>query len=419
MSSTYYNEFRADKRVRWNRDKTIKFMCPCVRPPRKEVCVDPIKGNAKFVARALRRVLLDKQKTAGAQGTRGGVVRNEFIDITKDEYTFAAWTMCKPVEVEGMDLRGVKLTTVQRSCAAGLCGRCGVPQVLNEKLNVKSLQISPLTTFPMERFEMVPRPHKKNPEHKVLELVKKQVTFKELLGVVEDTIGLYRLHCLKDRWRRRVVNRIRESLPLDTGLASVDYASGLNFCSMESITCVSDNHGYNEVFVVNIKRRRVGGEGDAGFEIFTTLVFFFFGKASSTYKDNDVAAHEVHEKEVLRILREEHGITKVVQVSDGCKGMLQRLFLSFSLLPSPLLSRFEGAASIISGSFSSVFHVLTFPLLLTFFSLLSPSLPPPLRSYLCSSSFSSSRSVPEQSAHREYSVPEECGRRNGFGAHFY
>ena len=67
MSSPYYNEFRADKRVRWNRDKTIKFMCPCVRPPRKEVCVDPIKGNAKFVARALRRVLLDKQKTAGAQ----------------------------------------------------------------------------------------------------------------------------------------------------------------------------------------------------------------------------------------------------------------------------------------------------------------------------------------------------------------
>ena len=68
---------------------------------------------------------------------------------------------------------------------------------------------------------------------------------------------------------------------------------------------------------MSFNRRSVGPEGDK-FDIWDTIVFYFFGGASSKYKDNDHRAHSRHVEEVCRIMKEEFGIEHINFESDGC-----------------------------------------------------------------------------------------------------
>jgi hypothetical protein len=119
---------------------------------------------------------------------------------------------------------------------------------------------------------------------------------------------------------------MREHLEEHSALSTCDYAATIDFASCETATGVAEVHGHCEVFVVSVNRRRMGGNlpnDENGCTVFTNLVFYFYSKASGKNKDNDWRAHEVHQAEVLRVLKERYGVTKFFQMTDGCGAQYQ------------------------------------------------------------------------------------------------
>ena len=215
--------------------------------------------------------------------------------------------MCPKITYAGMELKGDPFIFNRKACAHGTCDSCGVDKFFDDRL--KNLRLSMEETTDICRFESVER-HWGN----VQELTKRTVSLGAAFVFIRGDLKAFNKHVFKDRWLRRV-----NSLQLATQLPNVahgkaDYAAGLSFCSIESITCAPDNFAYLEVFFVSINRRMVG---DA--EVFTNLVFYYFGEAASKWKSNDARAHEANQKHLLRILKEEYRITSYHEVTDGCK----------------------------------------------------------------------------------------------------
>jgi hypothetical protein len=205
-------------------------------------------------------------------------------------------------------LKEISSALPDMSVRTGLAQAVALTKWFASNLNLDKLKIPATEQVRVSRFETVG-------ESERTELVTKKVTIKEFITTVKKDMAIYRPHIYSDRWTKRAIKLKRANLLPEEALGTCDYMAGLNFCSIQTVTCAPDNHGYCEVFIVQRNMRLVGGEGDY---IFTTLGFFFFGKSTSEFTDNDIAAHDVHEAEVLHILRDEHGITNNIQVSDGC-----------------------------------------------------------------------------------------------------
>jgi hypothetical protein len=233
--------------------------------------------------------------------------------------------MCEKVFYKGMKLREEQdervtdgeFWAVPLACAQNLCDKCGVKRFLQQHHNNS---LSTNESIVLNRFMLQPRAGKDGGKS-VMELTKVKVNLTELLKHLTSDMIAYNEHCFWDRWGKRTYKLCRESLREQDALGLVDYTAGMAFCSSETITCTSDNYGYCEVFFVTIGRRRVGGLNPGeGTDVYTNLVFFFLGEASSEYKDNDHVAHKVHEDEVVRVLKEKYGIASFVFQSDQCRG---------------------------------------------------------------------------------------------------
>jgi hypothetical protein len=306
MRSLYYMKCARGK-AKWTVEKTKKHLCRCLKVPLKEVCVDPIKGNAKHSTKAAR-ALIRRISESSKAGTRRKGQCEELLELFKTEYTLSNATMCPKILFAGMELRGTPLLFHQKACAFGTCKECGVDRFFKKRL--ENLRLSLEEKTDICRFESVER-------HwgTVQELTKRTVTLREALAFMKKDMKAFNVHCFKDRWSRWNMSMMLATQGPNMADGRADFAAGMSFCSIESITCVPDNFAYLEVIFVSVNRRTV-----AGVEIFTNLVFYFFGEAASKYKSNDAAAHIANQKHVLEILMRDYGITEYRELTDGCKG---------------------------------------------------------------------------------------------------
>jgi hypothetical protein len=266
--------------------------------------VDPIRANAKHSAHGIKLIF---KRIAERLNGRSKPKVEKFVEHFKDLKTVSSATMCEEVSFAGMDIKGAPYKSNGKPCAFETCDKCGVEKFFKEKL--EDVPISLEEEVEMSRFEPVVRSW-----GTVLELVKKTVPLREAMEMAKVDVKEYKKHSFKDWWVRRTSSLQLANQKPNQAHGKADFASGLSFCSIESITCSPDNYAYLEVFCVTIKRRTVGSV-----EIFTNLIFYYFGEADSKYKNNDVAAHEANELHMLNILKRDYGITDYVQQTDGCK----------------------------------------------------------------------------------------------------
>ena len=316
--SDYYNQCPAKERVGWNHNDVRSNMCRCVRKPPKEFCVDVLKSNTRKSVHTLVKMIEEKK----GGGTRSSAAYMREGLSFKNEHGMSALTMCPEIEYSGMALGGKVFMGPRWSCVSGRCNSCGVNKFFVDHIK---LPVSMQETVILQRFEDAKRVGKTK-EWTVKELKKTKRTLQEVLNFVKKDIAEFRLHAFKDKYRRRTWALHRAHLESSEAVSTCDYAASLSFASCETATGVAEVHGHLEVFVVSTNRRRVGGNQPNdmnGTDVFTNHVFYFYSKASGKNKDNDRKAHEVHQAEVLRIMKERYGITKFYQMSDGSSAQYQ------------------------------------------------------------------------------------------------
>ena len=310
MISTYYYKCVKGKAI-WTYEKTKEHICRCLKCPAPMVCVDPIKRNAQLACETVTKAVNAIINRTEARMTRRGDSCAGLLDLFKSPRTVLEHVLCRKKIYAGVDLYGEVFMDFCKECAYSTCNKCGVLKFFKERLDLDKLFIAKAEKLTMRRFEKVTRPW----DAEVLELVTRDVTFEAALELARADLQADAKHRWKDRWRNQMYKVRKSRLGPKSADVRVDFAAGLAFCSVENVTCVPDNYGYLEVFFCSINRRMVGDT-----VVFTNIVFFFFGEASSKFKGNDVRAHEVHEAEVRRVLFEKYGITHINFTTDGCKG---------------------------------------------------------------------------------------------------
>jgi hypothetical protein len=302
--SVEYEQCHNESSAVWNDEKTTLHLCRCIKVPRKVVCVDPIKANVKHSTNAIKVCLLRRLKAVYGHRSEAAVKR--LLAIFESVKTLAAETQCDMIEYAGMKVKEDKWVFYKKECAFGTCTTCGVRDTFREIL--ENLAVSKQEKIEMMRFQKVERSW-----GEVEELVKITVTIAAAIKMAEEDIAKFNVHIFKDKWARLSWNMMIDTqLPRFANIKA-DFASGLTFSSIETLTCSPDNFAYLEIFFVTLKRRKV-----AGVQIFTNLVFYCFGEADSKYKGNDVAVHEANEKHCIKILIRDWNVDGGLIQTDGC-----------------------------------------------------------------------------------------------------
>ena len=228
-SSLYFKSCERGK-VKWGDRDTVRCLCPSLRKPAKEVCVDEIKENTKHSVKFLRDLLLPI-KEKGSSGTRRLTAIDEVLSLTESRHKFAAATMCAPITYAGMAFEG-ELEMNHKPCAFGKCSHCGVDSFFKQNLNPEHMKMSENEKATIHRFEKVTRSH-----GEVTELVTKEVTLGRALQYVKEDLKKYRRHVWKQAWTKRTTDLWRSKMEVGDAFGKVDFAAGLSFCSFQSTTC--------------------------------------------------------------------------------------------------------------------------------------------------------------------------------------
>ena len=161
--------------------KVPKLLCPCIRHPQSQVCVDPFVANAERSVRCLNNVLKSFVKTSSDNDS---TEIKQLVGDTGRLNTFYRAGMCDYTTVNGLDIEGVAYEAPGSYCAYSFCGRCGITRHLDSVLTDKKkayivnnlLEKTKSTTLTFPRFENV-RTETKDGHYDSMQEVAKLVTF--------------------------------------------------------------------------------------------------------------------------------------------------------------------------------------------------------------------------------------------------
>ena len=323
------------RKIGFSRNAARGAICKCLKTPKKEVCCNEIVQNALLLSKATMETLKDlntngmSTPSTRQAGVDFGKLIHDVEECSKPA-DLAKLTLCPPIHYRGLDCYKYwnkegdeKFWAPPFACAMGRCakGECGASKKLENLRNAQVKERILATRKVLNKSEKIPTQFfgkvKRENGTSVVELQSKDLEWDDLVERTIKSLDRCNAHLWDERWTRQALRVSKENQQKKTADGSFDYTKGMSFCSMKSLTCAADNHGYCEIFVVSFNRRSVGPEG-AKFDIWDTIVFYFFGGASSKYKDNDHRAHNRHVKEVCRIMKDKFGIEHINFESDGC-----------------------------------------------------------------------------------------------------
>ena len=164
--------------------KVPKFLCPCIRHPQPQVCVDPFGANAERSVRCLNNVLKNFVKfTPLPPPFDLDEIKQLAVDTGRPN-TLCRAGMCDYTTVNGLDIEGVTFEAPGSLCAYSCCGSCGITRHLDSVLTDKKkayivnnmLENTKSTTLTFPRFETV-RTETKDGHYDSMQEVAKLVTF--------------------------------------------------------------------------------------------------------------------------------------------------------------------------------------------------------------------------------------------------
>ena len=164
--------------------KVPKFLCPCIRHPQPQVCVDPFGSNAERSVRCLNNALKNFVKfTPLPPPFDLDEIKQLAVDTGRPN-TLCRAGMCDYTTVNGLDIEGVTFEAPGSLCAYSCCGSCGITRHLDSVLTDKKkayivnnmLENTKSTTLTFPRFETV-RTETKDGHYDSMQEVAKLVTF--------------------------------------------------------------------------------------------------------------------------------------------------------------------------------------------------------------------------------------------------
>ena len=161
--------------------KVPKLLCPCIRHPQSQVCVDPFVANAERSVRCLNNVLKNFVKTSSDNDS---TEIKQLVGDTGRLNTFYRAGMCNYTTVNGLDIEGEAYEAPGSLCAYSCCEKCGITRHLNSVLTDEMkasivnnlLEKTKSTTLTFPRFENV-RTETKDGHYDSMQEVAKLVTF--------------------------------------------------------------------------------------------------------------------------------------------------------------------------------------------------------------------------------------------------
>ena len=299
------------RKVKVNKEFVRDNICRCFKKPYINECADSIRRNLDFSLAATMKLAKGDSNTfeRDVSGDQARARAQELL-VSKDALLEASY--CEGIEREGMAITGKDgkskpFTTPKSACKDRTCPHCKLKNnIFIDTLNADAFKLKKNNDKPLTVklccFENVVQKLKGGKEKKVMMKTSKQATPEEVFKRLQDDLDTAGPHIFADRWKRRNTELFYESMGEFDAALSADYTSTCTYVSDETVTCGTPNHGYCEVFVAQVKKRRVGGaEADKGVDVWTTIVYYFMGKASGENKDNDHVAHKVHEEYVINV----------------------------------------------------------------------------------------------------------------------
>jgi len=318
-------DVKTRKKVRVTVQFVKKYICRCFKKPNVKECVDAIRRNLDYsIAAAMR--LAKGNSTTYRRGIAGEQARARAQKMLASKDALLRASYCEETERAGMSLAGVvkdllgnwtskpkPFITPQTKCKDRTCSVCKNKNGIFEgTLNSNSFHLRQWVKVRLECFENVEQKSKGKGTTKKVMKTSKQATADEVFKRLQEDLVKAGPHIFADRWKRRSTELFYQAMDdCDVSLSS-DYTSTCTYISDETVTCGVPNHGYCEVFVAQVNKRRVGGsEPGEGVDIWETIVYYFMGKASGENKDNDHVAHKVHEDYVIKVSSHHRMITDV------------------------------------------------------------------------------------------------------------
>ena len=163
--------------------KVPKFLCPCIRFPEGQVCVDPSVANAERSVRCLNYFLKNFMKFTPLPIPLSLTKIDLLVDVTGRLNTLCRAGMCDYTTLEGLDINGVDYEAPGSLCAYSRCSKCGITKYLDSVLTNETkayieqnlLENTKSTTLTFPRFESV-RIEKKDGHYDSMQEVAKFVT---------------------------------------------------------------------------------------------------------------------------------------------------------------------------------------------------------------------------------------------------
>ena len=339
-----YEDFKASEEYKQfkelNPDQTIgktnfrKFVCPCLKDPKLESCVDLILTQVEECARAIDRALKEDREFKRKLDTCTCYLHRTFQynKLFKNVSTLSSHCSFVPIEelVRGKTVRGIIKNTccpavpdedlacgheaskrvpsfIPWSCIndAKLCQGCLKKQPMRH--DICHTYMNNLRTY---RCLVWTRVEIENSSSMQEELKEKEMTFSELIDFTMKKIKDARIHYVKGRWNQHARDLIMEMLDPKKGVALfTDFAATVNLRAKMTDNSSVDSHALIQVFykfsnrrIVPYEKKKDGSTGEH--LLLNTDVTQYFGSTHSKGKSNDwvfatrALLHEIdkHEK---------------------------------------------------------------------------------------------------------------------------